>query len=155
LKTAHGQLHCLREGEAACRPVEGTLPWRRVRSGSSRRCRRRRASSEHPTSIALAHTRRRSPGGARLGATSSVLASAGPPQRRARGLPHVAPVDVSNDSCNRDGDTRVVVPPITSNVDSLYPGEAMIDVKGRPGRAPGGSDSIDRQAPVCRPGSAR
>ena len=45
-------------------------------------------------------------------------------------------VVVSNDSCNRFG-ARVVVLPITSNVDSLYPGEAMIDVKGRPGRALG------------------
>lgn len=45
-------------------------------------------------------------------------------------------VVVSNDSCNRYG-TRVVVLSITSNVDSLYPGEARVDVKGRPGRALG------------------
>jgi len=45
-------------------------------------------------------------------------------------------VVVSNDSCNRFG-TRVVVLPITSNVDSLYPGEASVDVKGKPGRALG------------------
>jgi mRNA interferase MazF len=61
-------------------------------------------------------------------------------------------VVVSNDSCNRYG-TRVVVLPITSNVDSLYPGEAMIDVKGRPGRALGDQiRSIDKRrlkARVC------
>lgn len=52
---------------------------------------------------------------------------------------------VSNDSCNRYG-ARVVVLPITSNVDSLYPGEAMIDVKGRPGRALGDQiRSIDKR----------
>jgi mRNA interferase MazF len=45
-------------------------------------------------------------------------------------------VVVSNDSCNRYG-TRVVVLPITSNVDSLYPGEANVEVKGRPARALG------------------
>jgi mRNA interferase MazF len=43
---------------------------------------------------------------------------------------------VSNDSCNRYG-TRVVVLPITSNTDSLYPGEAMVEIKGKPGRALG------------------
>ena len=45
-------------------------------------------------------------------------------------------VVVSNDSCNRFG-ARVVVLPITSKVDSLYPGEALIDVKGKRGRALG------------------
>jgi mRNA interferase MazF len=45
-------------------------------------------------------------------------------------------VVVSNDPCNRYG-TRVVVLPITSNVDSLYPGEAKVEVKGKPGRALG------------------
>ncbi|MBK5299374.1 MAG: type II toxin-antitoxin system PemK/MazF family toxin [Vicinamibacteria bacterium] len=45
-------------------------------------------------------------------------------------------VVVSNDSCNRFS-TRVVVLPITSNVHSLYPGEALVDVKGKPGRALG------------------
>lgn len=45
-------------------------------------------------------------------------------------------VIVSNDSCNRYG-TRVVVLPITSNVESLYPGEARVEVKGKPGRALG------------------
>jgi mRNA interferase MazF len=54
-------------------------------------------------------------------------------------------VVVSNDSCNRHG-TRVVVVPITSNVDSLYPGEALVDVKGRPGRALGDQiRSIDKR----------
>jgi mRNA interferase MazF len=53
-------------------------------------------------------------------------------------------VIVSNDSCNRYG-TRVVVLPITSNVHSLYPWEAMVEVKGRPGRALGDQiRSIDK-----------
>jgi mRNA interferase MazF len=45
-------------------------------------------------------------------------------------------VVVSNDSCNRYG-SRVVVLPITSHVDSLYPGEALVRVKGRPARVLG------------------
>jgi mRNA interferase MazF len=45
-------------------------------------------------------------------------------------------VIVSNDSCNRHG-TRVVVLPITSQVESLYPGEAIVEVKGKPARALG------------------
>ena len=54
-------------------------------------------------------------------------------------------VVVSNDSCNSFG-ARVVVLPITSNVDSLYPGEATVDVKGRPGRALGDQlRSIDKR----------
>jgi mRNA interferase MazF len=53
-------------------------------------------------------------------------------------------VIVSNDSCNRYG-TRVVVLPITSNVDSLYPGEAIVEVKGKRGRALGDQiRSIDK-----------
>jgi mRNA interferase MazF len=53
-------------------------------------------------------------------------------------------VVVSNDSCNTYG-TRVVVLPITSNVDSLYPGEAMVEIKGKPGRALGDQiRSIDK-----------
>lgn len=53
-------------------------------------------------------------------------------------------VVVSNDSCNRYG-TRIVVLPITSNVDSLYPGEAMVEVKGKPGRVLGDQiRSIDK-----------
>lgn len=53
-------------------------------------------------------------------------------------------VIVSNDSCNRYG-TRVVVLPITSNTDSLFPGEALVKVKGKPGRALGDQiRSIDK-----------
>ena len=53
-------------------------------------------------------------------------------------------VVVSNDSCNRYG-TRVVVLPITSNVDSLFPGEALVKIKGKPGRALGDQiRSIDK-----------
>ena len=39
-------------------------------------------------------------------------------------------VIVSNDSCNAFG-TRVVVLPVTSNVSSLFPGEAHIDLSER------------------------
>lgn len=54
-------------------------------------------------------------------------------------------VVLSNDSCNRYR-ARVVVLPITSNIDSLYPGEAMIEVKGRQGRALGDQiRSIDKR----------
>lgn len=66
-------------------------------------------------------------------------------------------VIVSNDSCNRYG-TRAVVLPITGNVDSLYPGEAAVDVKGKPGRA--GTwrpDSVHRQETIegsCEHGDA-
>ncbi len=45
-------------------------------------------------------------------------------------------VIVSNDSCNKYG-TRVVVLPATSNVESLYPGEAMIEIQGRSARVLG------------------
>jgi mRNA interferase MazF len=45
-------------------------------------------------------------------------------------------VIISNDSCNRYG-SRVIVLPITSNVSSLFPGEAMIEIQGRPARALG------------------
>jgi mRNA interferase MazF len=45
-------------------------------------------------------------------------------------------VIISNNSCNAFG-TRVVVLPLTSNVDSLYPGEALVTVKGKPSRALG------------------
>jgi mRNA interferase MazF len=45
-------------------------------------------------------------------------------------------VIVSNNSCNSFG-SRVVVLPLTSNVDSLYPGEALVTVKGKPSRAMG------------------
>lgn len=45
-------------------------------------------------------------------------------------------VIISNDSCNAHG-ARVVVLPLTSNVASLYPGEAQVQVRGRPARALG------------------
>ena len=59
-------------------------------------------------------------------------------------------VIVSNDSCNRYG-VRVVVLPITSNVESLYPGEARVEVKGKPGRALGDQIPVDRQDSVEGP----
>ncbi len=53
-------------------------------------------------------------------------------------------VVVSNDSCNRYG-SRVVVLPVTSNVDSLFPGEARIQVRGSPARVLGDQiRSIDK-----------
>ena len=45
-------------------------------------------------------------------------------------------VIVSNNSCNAFG-ARVVVLPLTSNVDSVYPGEALLSVGGKPARALG------------------
>ena len=61
-------------------------------------------------------------------------------------------VIVSNDSCNRYG-ARVVVLPITSNVASLYPGEAMVAVKGKPARALGDEiRSIDKMRLKARVG---
>jgi mRNA interferase MazF len=52
---------------------------------------------------------------------------------------------VSNDSCNAYG-SRVVVLPITGNVESLHPGEALIQVRGKPARALGDQiRSIDKQ----------
>ena len=51
---------------------------------------------------------------------------------------------VSNDSCNAFG-SRVVVIPITSNVTTLYPGEANIQLGRREGRALGDQlRSIDK-----------
>jgi mRNA interferase MazF len=51
---------------------------------------------------------------------------------------------VSNDSCNTYG-TRVVVMPITSNATTLYPGEALVRLKGKPARALGDQiRSIDK-----------
>ena len=62
-------------------------------------------------------------------------------------------VIVSNDSCNRYG-TRVVVLPITSNVDSVFPGEALVTVKGKPGRALGDQiRSIDKSRLKARAGT--
>lgn len=45
-------------------------------------------------------------------------------------------VIVSNNSCNAYG-SRVVVLPLTSNVESLYPGEALVTVKRRQSRVLG------------------
>ncbi len=45
-------------------------------------------------------------------------------------------VVVSNDTCNEFG-TRVVVIPVTSNVETLYRGEAQVRVRGRPARVLG------------------
>lgn len=51
---------------------------------------------------------------------------------------------VSNDSCNRFG-SRVVVVPVTGNVESLYPGEAAVKIAGKPARALGDQiRSVDR-----------
>lgn len=62
-------------------------------------------------------------------------------------------VIVSNDSCNRYG-TRVVVLPITSNTDSLFPGEALVKVKGKQGRALGDQiRSIDKSRLKARAGT--
>jgi len=53
-------------------------------------------------------------------------------------------VVVSNDSCNTYG-ARVVVLPVTSHVETLYPGEARIRLKGVPARLLGDQiRSIDR-----------
>lgn len=54
-------------------------------------------------------------------------------------------VVLSNDACNRFG-SRVVVVPLTSNVASLYPGEAIVSVEGREARALGDQiRSLDRR----------
>ncbi|MBS0168541.1 MAG: type II toxin-antitoxin system PemK/MazF family toxin [Nitrospira sp.] len=45
-------------------------------------------------------------------------------------------VIVSNNSCNTFG-SRVVVLPLTSNIESLYPGEAEVVVNGKPARVLG------------------
>ena len=62
-------------------------------------------------------------------------------------------VIVSNDSCNKYG-TRVIVLPITSNVESLYPGEAVIEIRGSPGRVLGDQmRSVDKWRLGSRIGS--
>jgi mRNA interferase MazF len=54
-------------------------------------------------------------------------------------------VVISNDSCNRYG-SRVVVLPVTSNVESLYPGEPRIEGRGAPARVLGDQiRSIDKR----------
>jgi mRNA interferase MazF len=53
-------------------------------------------------------------------------------------------VIVSNDAMNRFAQ-RVVVMPLTSNVDHCFPGEALVTVKGKPARALGDQlRSIDK-----------
>ena len=43
---------------------------------------------------------------------------------------------VSNDAMNRFGQ-RMIVVPVTSNVDNCFPGEALVTIKGKPNRALG------------------
>ena len=51
---------------------------------------------------------------------------------------------VSNDAMNSFA-ARVVVVPVTSNVDHCYPGEALVTIKGKPARALGDQlRSIDK-----------
>jgi mRNA interferase MazF len=51
---------------------------------------------------------------------------------------------ISNDAMNRHG-MRVVVVPVTSNVEHCYPGEALVTIKGKPARALGDQlRSIDK-----------
>ena len=62
-------------------------------------------------------------------------------------------VILSNNSCNTYG-SRVVVLPITSNTDSLYPGEAIITVNGKPARVLGDQiRSLDKSRLRTRIGS--
>ena len=54
-------------------------------------------------------------------------------------------VVVSNDSCNAYG-FRVVVLPVTGNVDTIYPGEALVKIRGKPARALGDQvRSVDKK----------
>lgn len=60
---------------------------------------------------------------------------------------------ISNNSCNAYG-ARVVVLPVTSNVESYYPGEALITVAGKPARALGDRlRSLDKSRLRSRIGS--
>lgn len=62
-------------------------------------------------------------------------------------------VVISNDSCNTYG-SRVVVLPVTGNVETLYPGEARITIRGKPGRVLGDQiRSIDKGRLRARIGS--
>jgi mRNA interferase MazF len=62
-------------------------------------------------------------------------------------------VIISNDSCNQYG-TRVIVLPVTSNVASLFPGEAMIEIQGRPARVLGDQiRSVDKSRLGARIGA--
>ena len=64
-------------------------------------------------------------------------------------------VIVSNNSCNAYG-SRVVVVPVTTNVSSLYPGEARVEVEGRPCRVLGDQiRSIDKARLRTRIGTLR
>ncbi len=64
-------------------------------------------------------------------------------------------VVVSNDSCNTHG-MRVVVMPVTSNVSSLFPGEARIVVRGKPARVLGDQvRSVDKARLLSRVGHLR
>ena len=62
-------------------------------------------------------------------------------------------VIVSNDSCNEYG-TRVIALPVTSNVESLYPGEALIKIQCRAARVLGDRmRSLDKSRLGSRIGS--
>ena len=62
-------------------------------------------------------------------------------------------VVVSNDSANAFG-MRIVVLPVTSNVSSLFPGEALVSVGGKPCRVLGDQvRSIDKRRLRGRVGS--
>jgi mRNA interferase MazF len=62
-------------------------------------------------------------------------------------------VIVSNDSCNRFG-ARVLVLPITSNTDSLYSGEALVQIGNKRGRALGDQlRSVDKRRLSTRIGT--
>lgn len=51
---------------------------------------------------------------------------------------------VSNDAMNQFAG-RVVIVPVTSNIDHCYPGEALVTIKGKPARALGDQlRSIDK-----------
>ena len=64
-------------------------------------------------------------------------------------------VVISNDSCNQYG-SRIVVLPVTSNVSSLYPGEARIDLAGKPARVLGDQiRSVDKSRLRSRAGRLR
>ncbi|HEY3202928.1 MAG TPA: type II toxin-antitoxin system PemK/MazF family toxin [Thermoanaerobaculia bacterium] len=62
-------------------------------------------------------------------------------------------VVISNDSLNRYG-SRVVVLPASSNVDSLFPGEARVEIRGNPARVLGDQlRSIDKSRLKSRIGT--
>jgi len=93
--------------------------------------------AKHSTCPAQSASRRGLVGGARSGSGTEI--------KKTRPA-----VVVSNDSCNTHG-SRVVVVPVTSNVDSIYPGEARIRVGGSPARALGDQiRSIDKRRIVSR-----